>query len=181
MKTTIPFIALSLIQFISIGQKPIADLRQITSIKVYDEATLVWTASGETTTLPYVIEQFRWNKWIKIGEVDPHLEVAEKTYQFKAPPHSGENVCRVKPTATSTENKEIRWTNPKIAKVKFTVKKSEIEFSDEQSNPVETMFEIIDSSGALVKRGWAQKISCDNLPKGLYTLNYDNQKAEFKL
>jgi len=181
MKTTILFIALSLVQLVSIGQAPTADLRQITSIKVYDEATIVWTASGETTTLPYVIEQFRWNKWIKIGEVDPHLSAGEKTYQFKAAPNSGEIVCRVKPTSSSTENKEIRWTNPKIAKVQFTVKKSEILFSDEQSNPVETMFKLIDSSGALVKRGWAQKVSCDNLAKGSYTLNYDNQKAELKL
>ena len=45
----------------------------------------------------------------------------------------------------------------------------------------QTIYEIFNSSGELVKKGYAQTISYDNLPKGIYTLNYDNFTAELKL
>lgn len=175
-------IALFLVQLTLIGQTNADDQRQIATVKASNDGTIQWTAAGETDKLPYVIEQFRWNKWIKIGEVDPHLSPGEKIYQFKAIPYYGENLCRVKPFGNSTESKEVKFTNSYMAKVKFSVNKKteKIEFSDEQSRPTETMYEIIDSSGTLVKKGWGQSVSYDNLPKGKYTLNYDNTSGEFK-
>jgi hypothetical protein len=43
----------------------------------------------------------------------------------------------------------------------------------------ETMFEIYDQYGNIVKRGYGNKIDCSNLPKGGYFLNYDNKMGEF--
>jgi len=174
-------LVLFLVRLISYGQTATDDLRQIISAKAYNDGTLEWTSAGETTKLPYVIEQFRWNKWIKIGEVDAHASSGQNIYRFKAVPYAGENLCRIKPVSNSNDSKEVKWTS-NLPKVKFSIKKkaSKIEFSDEQSRPIETMYEIIDSSGTLVKKGWAQYVSYDNLPKGTYTLNYDNSTTEFK-
>ena len=39
------------------------------AINVSNTGLLTWTTTGETGVLPFVIEQFRWNKWVYIGEV----------------------------------------------------------------------------------------------------------------
>ena len=33
------------------------------------DGTYSWTTSNETGELPYMVEQKRWNKWVKVGEV----------------------------------------------------------------------------------------------------------------
>ncbi len=45
--------------------------------------------------------------------------------------------------------------------------------------PVETMYEIYDQYGNIVKKGYGSKIDVSNLPKGGYFLNYDNKMGEF--
>lgn len=30
---------------------------------------LKWTTKNESGPLPYVVEQFKWNKWVYVGEV----------------------------------------------------------------------------------------------------------------
>lgn len=34
------------------------------------DGTLTWTTTGESGKLTFTIEQYRWNKWVAIGEVD---------------------------------------------------------------------------------------------------------------
>ena len=45
--------------------------------------------------------------------------------------------------------------------------------------PIETMYEIYDQYGNIVKRGFASTIDVSNLVKGGYFLNYDNKMGEF--
>ena len=45
--------------------------------------------------------------------------------------------------------------------------------------PTETMYEIYDQYGNVVKRGFGSSIDATNLTKGGYFLNYDNKMAEF--
>ena len=42
-----------------------------------------------------------------------------------------------------------------------------------------TKYEIFDSFGNIVKKGFGDKIDCVTLKKGLYYLNYDNTNDEF--
>ena len=51
--------------------------------------------------------------------------------------------------------------------------KSEITFSSK------TLFEIFDSFGNIVKKGYGDKVDCGTLKKGLYYLNFDNTNDEF--
>jgi len=139
---------------------------------------LKWTTTAESGKLTYVVEQFRWNKWVKVGEVEGTGTAGPNTYQFKVVLHSGENQFRVKqvdysgqartsPVAKVTSNKpEIKF---------FPVKaKTEITFEGG-----ETMYEIYDQFGNIVKKGFGTKIDVTGLAKGGYFLNYDNKTAEF--
>lgn len=57
-------------------------------------------SKNEINNLTYTIEQFRWNKWIKVGEVDGKGGIQENTYSFQTQPHSGLNKFRVKQVAS---------------------------------------------------------------------------------
>ena len=42
----------------------------IGSIKVDKSGFLVWKTNSELGKLNFIVEQYRWNKWIKVGEVE---------------------------------------------------------------------------------------------------------------
>ena len=50
--------------------------------------------------------------------------------------------------------------------------KKTLDFSDN------TLYEIFDTYGNLVKKGYGQVINIENLSKGLYYVNYDNTSGE---
>lgn len=155
---------------------------EIVSMSVGTDLTFKWSTKGETGKLAYTIEQFRWNKWVKVGEVEGHGTPDLNSYSFKVTPHSGKNQYRVK---------QVDYTGqPKLSKtIDYLSASSEITFSPAKvskeisffsgSTPVETMFEIYDQFGNIVKRGFASTIDAANLPKGAYYLNYDNKMGEF--
>lgn len=43
----------------------------------------------------------------------------------------------------------------------------------------ETLFEVYDSYGNIVKKGFGEKVDVSNLKKGIYYLNYDNKTDTF--
>ena len=45
--------------------------------------------------------------------------------------------------------------------------------------PIETMYEVYDQYGNLVKRGFGSSLDASNLSKGGYFLNFDNKMKEF--
>ncbi len=48
--------------------KPISTF-ELTSITVDKNNLLKWSTTNESGILPFIIEQYRWNKWVKVGEV----------------------------------------------------------------------------------------------------------------
>lgn len=140
------------------------------------DGTYTWTTTNETGELPYIVEQKRWNKWVKVGEVMGVGKPGEHNYSFVVTPHSGENTFRVKQTDLSKRARysesvtfassasPITWSPPKP--------KEEIIFSGK------TLFEIYDQYGNIVKRGYADRVEVATLKKDLYYLNYDNKMGE---
>ena len=140
------------------------------------DGTYTWTTTNETGELPFIVEQKRWNKWVKAGEVMGVGKPGEHTYEFKVTPHSGENTFRVKQVDLSkrarysetvsyaSSTAPITWGPPKP--------KEEIIFSGN------TLFEIYDQYGNIVKRGYADRVEVASLKKDLYYLNYDNKMGE---
>jgi hypothetical protein len=150
----------------------------VLSMKLDGDGTLKWSTKNETGKLPFLIEQYRWNKWVKAGELEGKGIGDNNDYVFKIPTlHSGENQIRIKQVDYSSL--------PRISKpVKFVSTLPEITY-----NPVkvtknisfssETLYEVYDQYGNVVKKGFGKDLDCENLTKGVYYLNYDNKTAEF--
>ena len=150
---------------------------EISSMSIDDSEFLKWATTNETGKLPYIIEQFRWNKWVKVGEQGGNGDKLTNDYSFKITPHSGENKFRVKQIDYSrrprySSSVKFRSNKPPVTFVPQKVK-DEIIFSDE------TMFEIYDAYGNIVKKGFGKKVDVNNLKRGTYYINYDKEMGKF--
>lgn len=149
---------------------------EVVSMKVDKDGTFTWSTKNENGRLPYIVEQFRWNKWVKVGEVEGKGKADVTNYTYKVSPHSGENKFRIK---------QIDYTgNPKYSEaVKFRSMSPEVSFAPAKVDKEimftgETMFEIFDMYGNIVKKGFSAKVDVSGLPKGAYYINYDNKTGE---
>ncbi len=150
----------------------------VTSMSVSEKGVLKWCTEKETGKLDFIIEQYRWNKWIKIGEIAGKGTPDEHCYSHKVIPHSGENRLRLKQvdhTGTPRYSNTKTFNDPSIPEITFNPKKvsKDITFSNE------TLYEIYDQYGNIVKRGFASKVPCTNLKKGIYYFNFDNKIDNF--
>jgi hypothetical protein len=150
---------------------------EITSVNVTKNGVYEWSSTNEKGKLTYIIEQFKWNSWVKVGEVNGKGKEDVNEYQFNIIPHSGLNKVRVK---------QIDYTNkPRYSYLKefisnldpvsFTkVNKGEdIVFSDK------TFFEVYNYHGKIIKLGYNNHVNISDLPAGEYNLNYDNVTGNF--
>lgn len=134
---------------------------------------LTWTSEKESGSLPFEVEQFRWNKWVKAGEVIGIGTPLEHEYSFKLNPYSGENKVRVK---------QIDYTGkPRYSEaVIYDSGVSTVTFSPERpENAItfsrDTRFEVFDKYGNLIRTGFGRSLDISDLTKGEeYYLNYDN-------
>jgi hypothetical protein len=150
---------------------------EVVNMSINKEGSFEWTTKGETGKLAFIVEQFRWNKWIKVGEVDGSGTSAENKYDFKITPHSGENKFRVKQVDYSGRprySQASRYVST-VGEVSF----SPIKVKTELIFTGETLFEVYDSYGNIVKKGFGEKVDASNLKKGIYYLNYDNKTETF--
>lgn len=149
-------------------------------ITVDKAGVLKWATTNEKGVLDFEVEEFRWNKWRKIGTVPGKGTPDKKTYSTKVDFHSGINKFRVKQTDYSNKpniSAEAKFMSL-IAEVTFTPGNGKIVTKDIIFSAV-TDYEIYNYYGSLVRKGTSSKIDVSNLKKGNYYLNYDNMSATF--
>lgn len=149
----------------------------ITKLEVTKDATVIWETNNESGSLTYVVEQYRWNKWIKLGEVIGTGNADRNTYSFSFDSHAGTNTLRVKQRDHSGKPRysdEVTYDAIGVSQVEFTPKKVDhtINFTRE------TRFEIFNEYGELKKRGFDAVVDVEGLDKGTYYINYDNRFGE---
>lgn len=149
----------------------------IVDMKIDSEGMLEWNTNNETGKLPYIIEQFRWNKWIKVGEEEGKGQKDNNSYTFKITAHSGENKFRVKQVDYS---RRPRYSSS----VKHRSQKPPVTFAPQKVKDnilfsSETMYEIYDAYGNIVKKGFGEKVDVTNLKRGTYYINYDKDMGKF--
>lgn len=156
--------------------KPIPTFETV-DINLTAEGLLNWKTKGEQGSLPYIIEQYKWNKWVTVGEVQGKGIETQNEYVFNVALISGENKFRVKQVGL---NKKPRYSSEAVIKnnkvaLSFSYDKNsqELRFSDD------TAYEIYDRYGNLVKKGFGKNVDVANLEKTLHYLNFDNQTTEF--
>jgi hypothetical protein len=149
------------------------------SITISPTGLITWTASGETGSLPYVVEQYRWNKWIYVGEVQGMGNGGEHQYSFQVTAHSGQNRFRVKQVGFGKEVKytpEVTFTPADKPVLTFT------QSGDSKQITIsgESLYEMYDSYGNVVLKGYGSKIDITDFAKGVYYLCFDNQVVDVK-
>lgn len=151
---------------------------EMISMKLESDGTLKWSTKNETGKLPFIIEQFRWNKWVTVGEAEGKGIGSTNEYVFKVNTlHSGENTIRIKQIDYTNQP---RYSKPvKIVSIIPEVTYSPVKVSKDITFSQETLYEIYDQYGNVVKKGFGKSVDCENLAKGIYYLNYDTKTAEF--
>ena len=154
----------------------------IEKIAVSNTGRMAWTSSNEKGKLPYVVEQYRWNKWVAVGEVQGRGLESLNKYEFEVNPHSGENILRVGQydhSGRGRYSQEVKFNSSVLEVSKRpSIVKEKIEFYA-NALPVETRYEIYDAYGNIVKKGVGSLVNCTNLVKGVYYINYDNVNEKF--
>jgi hypothetical protein len=155
---------------------------EIESINVDENGKLNWKTTNEDGKLTFFIEQFKWNKWVVVGEVQGKGTSNLNAYEFNASPHFGLNtlrVCQSDHSGTKRASPEVTFTSKKKKITKSPVKVKDYIYFYSEGVSVETQYEIFDAYGNLVKQGSASKIDCSNLLSGAYYINFDNVNEKF--
>ena len=151
---------------------------ELVDLMISEEGMLKWSTLNETNSLPFIIQQYRWNKWQNVGEVNGIGNTELSNYSFKVDFNSGNNKFRVVQKSKNGKlilSEEI-YFNHSIPRLNFIYNKSnkQIVFTSA------TKFEIHDKYGVLMKRGYKDVVDVSNLIKDDYWLSYDNITEKFK-
>jgi hypothetical protein len=140
-----------------------------------DGKKLSWTSKGETGKLTFVVEHYRWNKWVKVAEVEGKGTPDPTYYEVNYVPFSGENRIRVKQTDSYgprlSEPIKYRSMSPAITMTQ-DAKSGNVNFSGE------TKYEVFDSYGNVVLQGFSNNVDISSLKKGTYYINFDNKSGD---
>lgn len=150
---------------------------QLTDFKMENDSILSWCFQEEEGASDFIIEQYRWKKWIKIGEVISTGNFEKSCYEFKVPEViSGENKFRI--VQFTSENTKLT-SNPVVRKSKISSIQIDGNCSGSSfhfSRP--TYFEIFDTYGNKVRKGFSDCPKFFGLDKGLYYINYGGVSGE---
>lgn len=150
---------------------------EIQNIEVTQEGLLKWSTKDESGSLPFNIEVYKWNKWVKVGEVQGEGTSELNNYSFKVGLISGENKIRVtqKGTLGKTEQSQSVTVVSEVEKPSWNFEsgKNKIIFSKE------TAYEIYDKFGQARIKGFGKEIDVVSLNNDEYYLCYDNSVESF--
>jgi len=68
---------------------------ELIDFKVSSTGDVVWTSSEERGRMPYVLQQFKWGKWVDVVRVDGRGGPGERYYSAHIDPIFGENLLRL--------------------------------------------------------------------------------------
>ena len=143
--------------------------------KIDKAGKITWTVKGDIYS-SFIIEQYRWQKWITAGEVDVSDTIRKNNYAFEIKPYFGSDEFRISQTDDKGNiiyTKSIKYHSPtKELFLTYTRSTEEITFTGE------TAYEIFDLSGNFISDGYTATVNVNDLPKGRYWINYDNKTEE---
>lgn len=152
---------------------------ETTNIQINRSGLLSWSTINEGNKMPFIIEQFKWNKWIKVGEVEGLGGHSLNDYSFQTNAVSGLNKFRVKQEGYIDK---VRYS--KTVSYISTIKEINYVYIRKEKTVVfseETSFEVFDAYGNLIKKGFNEKISMQNVSPGDYYVNFGNTMVEIKV
>ncbi len=155
---------------------------ELISIQANNAGKISWSTKNESGKLTFLVEQYKWNRWVLAAEVLGKGLKNTNQYTIDILPTSGYNkvrVAQVDNTGQKRASKSVGFTST-IKSIKKTPSKvkSNLYFKAE-SELTKTKFEIYDAYGNLLKKGYDHTINCTDLLNGIYNINYDNKSEKF--
>lgn len=152
---------------------------EIKSMNLSPDGKLTWSTTGESGSLPFYIEQYVWNKWILVSNVQGKGTGGTNNYAVNVQMHSGKNKFRVR--QYEEHSKKSNYSNPvevyaPVPPVRYSINSSKTKISFTK----QTLYEIYDKYGKIVTRSRGKEVDISNLAPGKYYLNYDSKMDEFK-
>lgn len=150
----------------------------VQSIKVSDDGLLSWTTREEQGSLPYIVEQFVIDRWVKISEIKGIGTPTPNSYSVSTVLNSGENKFRIH--QKGYDNKS-RYSNA----ITYFSKKEPVTYCITNKNRTlvfssTTFFIIYNMYGAIVKQGVENSVDISEFSKGYYSIVYDNKLGGFE-
>jgi len=150
---------------------------EVADISVSDSGLLSWSTTGESGQLPFIIQQYKWNKWVGIGEVTGKGTSGKNAYSFQTVEVSGSNKFRVvqkNSGGDSKSSKSVEYTSSReVTTVVYDKKETKLRFS------LETNYELYNAYGQIIKRGFGTEVDLSELKKDEYYINFDNSSEKF--
>ncbi|HOE05844.1 MAG TPA: hypothetical protein PLZ52_11560 [Bacteroidales bacterium] len=141
--------------------------------------SLVFTTKDETSKINFIVEQYRWNHWVKVAEVQGKGGPDNQTYSVNVYPIHGNNKYRVYQQdhlyRTNLSNEyEFESQNEAITvSSKLKNVKSTITLSAPGSYLIYNIY------GDCLLEGYSDSIDVSGLSKGTYILAYENTFTNF--
>lgn len=137
-----------------------------------------WTAKEEHGSLPYVVEQYIYDKWVQVGQIDGIGTPTPNSYSVPVTLNSGENKFRVRQKGY---DKMSRFSNA----ISYYSKKQPVTYRVTEDNQTlifstDTYFMVYNPYGAIVKQGYGNSLNIADYPRGYYCLIYDNKLGGFE-
>lgn len=151
---------------------------EILSFKISNDGMVNWTTKNENGSLPFYVEQYIYDKWVKVGEVDGIGTPSPNSYSVPVTFHSGENQYRVRQKGydkISRFSDAITYYSKKdVVIYNITNHNQTLEFSSD------TYYIIYDPYGVIEKQGNGNSVDISDFNSGYYCLIYDNKLGGFQ-
>lgn len=151
---------------------------EIQSFKISKDGLVSWTAVNERGSLPYVVEQYIFDKWVKVGQINGIGSPSPNSYSVPVIFNSGENKFRIRQKGY---DKMSRFSDA----VTYYSKKEPVFYEVTDNNQTiefsgDTYFIIYNPFGAIAKQGYGNSVDISNYAQGYYCLIYDNKLGGFE-
>lgn len=151
---------------------------KVTALHISKEGLINWTSVYENGSLPYVIEQFIFDKWACIGQVQGQGSSGANSYSYRVVFHNGINKFRIRQRG---QDKVIKYST----EITYSSERTPLSYSLIHRNKTisfsgETFYQVYDPYGEVVAKGFGTSVDITNYRKGNYCLIYDNQISTFK-
>lgn len=148
------------------------------SIVVDDNGMLSWETLNEQGKLPFIVQQFKWNKWVNIGEVMGKGTSVKNKYTFQTTPISGENKFRVIQKGQEGGNRvspSADYTSSKSpVTMEYDRRSKRVTFSED------TNYELYNVYGQIIKRGYGSSIDLSSFSRADYYVSFDSDTRRFE-
>ena len=149
---------------------------KVSALTADENGLVTWQVPANSPSTLFFIEVYRWNKWVKAGEVQHQTAGSIQQVSCSVALHSGENKLRV--TKTDLRLRKDRSNSVVVTSTVLPVEFTNDINADRITFTETTMYEVYDPSGNMVLRGTADFIDTAKLEFGPYYLNYDTSNTK---